>query len=102
MLETITERLGVRGVALVDTLDDPTALERRVARMLQGYREYLRQHVVFDDANARRALPRELSRRATPSAAALHALIDLALTIQARSRARAATRGPLEAERGVS
>ena len=96
VLETITERLGVRGLALVDTLDDPTALERRVARMLQGYREYLRQHVVFDDANARRALPRELSRRATPSAAALHALIDLALTTEARPRAR------IEAERGVS
>ena len=96
VLETIAERLGVRGLALVDALDDPTPLERRVGRMLQGYRQYLGQHLVFDDANARRALPPPLLRRATLSRPALHALIDLALTTEGP---RAATRRRLESTR---
>jgi thioester reductase-like protein len=80
VLETITARLGVRGLSLVDALADPTPLERRVARMLRPYRSYLARRLVFDDANARRALPREIADRATLSPATLHALIDLALT----------------------
>ena len=100
VLGTISDRLGVRGLTLVDTLDDETALERRVARLLRGYREYLRQRVVFDDTNARRALPGELARRATLSPTALHALIDLALTTEAPSGARPPTRRPIEATRG--
>jgi thioester reductase-like protein len=84
VLATITERLGVRGLSLVDRLDHPTPLERRVARMLQGYRPYLVQRLVFDDANARRALPADILRRATVSRTTLHALIDLALTTEAR------------------
>jgi thioester reductase-like protein len=100
VLETITGRLGVRGLALVDTLTDPTALERRVARMLRGYREYLRQPVVFDDTNARRAVPRALLRRARLSPAALHALIDLALTTEARPAVPGSTRSRLESARG--
>jgi nucleoside-diphosphate-sugar epimerase len=100
VLETITERLGVRGLVLVDTLDDPTPLERRVARMLQGYRPYLGQHVVFDDANARAALPQALWPRATLSRAALHALIDLALTTETPSVVRRPTRRRLEPTRG--
>jgi thioester reductase-like protein len=80
VLAAITERLGVRGLTLVDALSDPTPLERRVARMLQPYRAYLTQHVVFDDAEARRALPPALRQRAALSRAALHGLIDLALT----------------------
>jgi thioester reductase-like protein len=99
VLETITERLGVRGLSLVDRLDDPTPLERRVARMLQSYREYLTQHLVFDDANTRRALPPELTRRATLSPTTLHALIDLALTTESRT-ARAATPPRIESARG--
>ena len=100
VLDAITRRLGVSGLALVDTLTDPTALERRVARMLQGYREYLRQHVVFDDANARRALPLALLRRARLSPRAFHALIDVALTTEARPAARGSTRSRLESARG--
>ena len=96
VLETITGRLGVRGLALVDALDDPTPLERRVGRMLQGYRPYLGQPLVFDDANARRALPPPLLRRATLSRPALHALIDLALTTEGP---RAPTRRRLESAR---
>ena len=98
VLETIAGRFGVRGLALVDTLDDPTPLERRVGRMLQGYRPYLGQHLVFDDANARRALPPALSRRATLSRTALHALIDLALTTEGP---RAAARWRLESARSL-
>ena len=93
VLETIAARLGVRGLALVDALDDPTPLERRVGRMLQGYRQYLGQHLVFDDANARRAFPPALLRRATLSRTALHTLIDLALTTEGP---RAATPWRLE------
>jgi nucleoside-diphosphate-sugar epimerase len=96
VLETIAERLGVRGLVLVDAVDDPTPLERRVARMLQGYRPYLGQHVVFDDTHARRTLPPELGRRAALSRTALHALIDLALTTEARPGARGPVRRRLE------
>ena len=84
MLATITERLGLSGLALVDRLDDPTPLERRVARMLRGYRPYLTQHLVFDDEHARRVLPPEILRQATLSRPTLHALIDLALTTDDR------------------
>jgi thioester reductase-like protein len=87
VLATVTGRLGVRGLSLVDELGDPTPLERRVARMLRGYRPYLAQRLVFDDTHARRALPPELTRRATLSPAALHTLIDRALTT-ARGPAR--------------
>jgi hypothetical protein len=68
--------------------------------MLRGYREYLRQSVVFDDANARRALPRALWRRARLSPAAFHALIDLALTTEARPADGGSTRRRLESARG--
>jgi nucleoside-diphosphate-sugar epimerase len=105
VLATIAERLGVRGLSLVDRLDHPTPLERRVARMLQGYRPYLLQRLVFDDANARRALPADILRRATLSRTTLHALIDLALTTEARPR-RATTppssRWRIESARDVS
>lgn len=80
VLATIATRLGVRGLSLVDRLDDPTPLERRVARMLRGYREYLTRHLVFDDRGARRLLPADVIRQATLSRSTLHALIDLALT----------------------
>lgn len=80
VLATIAERLGVRGLSLVDRLDAPTRLERRVARMLRGYREYLTQHLVFDDRAARQLLPDEILRRARLSGSTLLALIDLALT----------------------
>jgi nucleoside-diphosphate-sugar epimerase len=84
VLATIAERLGVSELSLVDRLDGPTPLERRVARMLQGYRQYLTHYLVFDDENARRVLPPEILRRATLSRTTLHALIDLALTTEER------------------
>jgi nucleoside-diphosphate-sugar epimerase len=78
-LEILCERLGVRGLSLVERLERPTALEAQVARMLEGYRTYLAQHLVFDDTRARRLLPDDVLRRATLSRDTLHALIDLAL-----------------------
>ncbi|HMH49582.1 MAG TPA: SDR family oxidoreductase [Candidatus Acidoferrum sp.] len=101
VLETITERLGVRGLTLVDALDDPSPLERRVARMLRSYRPYLGRHVTFDDTHARHTLPPALWRRATLSRTSLHALIDLALTTEARWSPRAATRWRTESARSL-
>ena len=80
VLTTIAERLGVRGLALVERLDDPTPLERGVARGLLAYRPYLTRHLVFADDGARRVLPAAVRERATLSRTRLHALIDLALT----------------------
>jgi thioester reductase-like protein len=93
VLETITGRLGVRGPTLVDALDDPSRLERRVARMLRPYRPYLDRRLVFDDTQARRTLPPSLLRRATLSPSELDGLIDLALTT---AGARATRRRPLQ------
>lgn len=83
MLRTITERLGVRGLALVDgrtePLADPSPFERSVARMLEPYRAYLTQDLTFDDAATARLLERGVVERPTLSTAAVHRLIDLAL-----------------------
>jgi nucleoside-diphosphate-sugar epimerase len=60
MLDAILRRLGLREVRLLDaragSLDRPSPLERRIAQMLEPYREYLEQDVRFDDRNARRLL----------------------------------------------
>src|SRR3990172_4892849 len=52
MLEMLAERFGMRGLSLVDprtaTLDDPSPLERAVARSLAGYRAYLAPDVHLD------------------------------------------------------
>jgi thioester reductase-like protein len=87
-LATIADRLGIHGLSLAERLDSPTPLERHVAGMLQTYRPYLAQHLVFDDANARRLLPAAVLGRATLSRATLHALIDLALTTETMAGAR--------------
>jgi thioester reductase-like protein len=83
MLRTITERLGVRGLALADArtepLADPSSFERSVARMLEPYRAYLTQDLTFDDATTARLLRGCAVERPTLSADAVHQLIDLAL-----------------------
>ena len=83
MLAMITARLRVRGLSLVDSrrasLQDPSPLERKVSRMIAGYREYLEQDVQFDDTIARRLLDRCRVARATLSPSAVHRLIDQAL-----------------------
>ncbi|HSB71060.1 MAG TPA: SDR family oxidoreductase [Candidatus Methylomirabilis sp.] len=62
VLSAITHRLGLHGVELLDgrsgPLADPSPLERKISRLLLGYREYLGQDVRFDDRNARRLLDR--------------------------------------------
>lgn len=82
MLTMIVERLRVRGVSLVDPrlgeFPNPSQLERNVARMLSGYREYLEQDVRFDDSTARRVLDRCGVLRPTLSRDAVHRLIDQA------------------------
>jgi len=83
VLRTITERVGVRGVSLVDArrepLEDPSPFERAVARTLEPYRPYLIQDVRFDDATAARLLGRCGVACPTVSTDAVHRLVDQAL-----------------------
>jgi hypothetical protein len=83
MLAMITARLGVRGLRLVEAgangLPDASALERRVARMLAPYREYLEQDVRFDDRGARALLDGCGLARPTLGGTAVDRLIALAL-----------------------
>ncbi|MCI0371508.1 MAG: SDR family oxidoreductase [candidate division NC10 bacterium] len=83
VLAMITARLGLRGLTLVDArrapLTDPSPLERAVARLLAGYREYLEGDVRFQDTNARRILDRCGVPGPSVSRDAVHRLIRLAL-----------------------
>jgi nucleoside-diphosphate-sugar epimerase len=83
MAAMIMARLGLAGLAVVDSrrveITNPSPLERRVARMIAGYREYLEQDVRFDDAGARRLLDRCGVPPALLSTAAVEHLIDQAL-----------------------
>ena len=84
MLAMIAERLRVRGLSLVDPrvgeLPNPSPLERRIGRILSGYREYLELlDVQFDDATARRLLDRRGVPRPTLSRDAVHRFIAQAL-----------------------
>jgi hypothetical protein len=73
----------VRGLELLDAavepLVDPSPLELRVSRMLEPYRTYLTQNVVFDDTAAATVLARSGVVPATLRPADVHRLIDLAL-----------------------
>jgi hypothetical protein len=66
LLEMLSARLGLRGLKLVDAAEElrnASPFERRVARMLAPYRDYLEHDVRFDDSNARRLLDdRDLDR----------------------------------------
>jgi len=93
MLATIAERLGIEGLALIDArrerLTAPSALERRMSRMLGGYRDYLMQDVRFDDANTRALLATGAAWRTRLTREVVHALIDLALTTGGPARVAA-------------
>jgi nucleoside-diphosphate-sugar epimerase len=83
MLAMLVERLGPRGLTLLDAattpLADPSPLERRIARMLGPYRAYLTQHVRFDDRAAAARLA-TIGVAATGLAPAeVGRLVDLAL-----------------------
>ena len=83
VLSAITDRLGLRGVELLDgrsgPLVKPSPLERKIGRLLLGYREYLGQDVRFDDSNARRLLDRCDYPAPRLSLDVLNGLIDRAL-----------------------
>ena len=87
MLAMLSERLGLRGLSLVDAsagqLRDPSPLEIGVARMLSPYRDYLRQDLVFDDATACRLLRRSGVTRPALAAGEVEALVDRALSTAA-------------------
>jgi len=93
VLRTITGRLGVRGVRLVDArreaLMDPSPFERAIARVLEPYRAYLRQDVRFDDAITATLLQRCGVERLTLSIDAIHRLVDEALGGRSPSPERA-------------
>ena len=80
VLGAIMDRLGVRGVRLVDPrrerLDDLSPLEAAVARRLQPYRAYLTQDLRFDDATASRLLGRCGVEAPTLSTGAIDRLVD--------------------------
>jgi nucleoside-diphosphate-sugar epimerase len=83
LLAMLVERLGPRGLTLLDAattpLDDPSPIERRVARMLGPYRAYLTQRVRFDDAGAAAQLAARGLTRPTLAPVEVHRLVDLAL-----------------------
>jgi nucleoside-diphosphate-sugar epimerase len=82
-LAMIAAHFGVRGLCLVDAsehdLADASSLERRVARMLAPYRDYLTQDVRFDDHRARALLDACRVPRPVLDEAALERLIGLAV-----------------------
>ncbi|MBI2114841.1 MAG: SDR family oxidoreductase [candidate division NC10 bacterium] len=83
VLAIITGRLGLRGPRLLDArqtpFTHPSPLERKVERMLSGYREYLEQDVHFDDRIARRLLRQCGIEPPTLGPKAVQELIDLAI-----------------------
>lgn len=91
MLAMIAGRLGVGGLRLVDSGDpvlaDASPLERRLARRLAPYREYLEQDVSFDDSLARTVLRRCGVPPPIIDAASVDRLIDWALTSDGRALA---------------
>jgi thioester reductase-like protein len=90
----IARRFGLEGVTLIDPratpFDAPTALERTIARILAGYRDYLAQDVRFDDRNARRLLAGAGVDQPGLSAETIDRLIDQAV---GRAEADASQRG---------
>lgn len=87
MLAMLLDRLGLAGLTLEDAaaepLADPSPIERRVARMLAPYRDYLTQDVRFDDAAAARLLRRRGVPPPALTPAIVHRLVDLALLNEA-------------------
>jgi thioester reductase-like protein len=83
MLALIADYFGLHGVSLRHAdgmpLDNPSPLERRVARMGSAYREYLTQDVRFDDRAAGALLGRLCLPRPTLFAEDVRKMIALAL-----------------------
>lgn len=89
MATMLAERLGLPGLTLLDagadTLRDPTALERQVARMIEPYRDYFLQDIRFDDGAAAAVLARSGVARPTLGPLDVARMIDLALLSEAPS-----------------
>jgi 2-alkyl-3-oxoalkanoate reductase len=87
MLAMLLDRLGLRGVTLLDAatepIGNPSPLESRVAKMLEPYRAYLTQDVRFDDARAAATLRWSGITPPTLTAADVRALVDLAADSEA-------------------
>jgi thioester reductase-like protein len=83
MLATIANYFGLPGLSIIDTghtsLAKPSAIERKIARMQAPYREYMTQHLHFDDRVARSLLDRLGLPRPTLFPEEVHRLIDQAL-----------------------
>jgi nucleoside-diphosphate-sugar epimerase len=83
MLALIADYFGLRGLSLWDVggipLENPSLLERRVARMGSTYREYLIQDVQFDDQVAGALFSRLGLPRPTLVAGDVRRMIALAL-----------------------
>jgi nucleoside-diphosphate-sugar epimerase len=94
MLAMLVERLGARGVMLMDAasrpLSGPSPLERGVARMLEPYRAYLTQNVRFDDRQAAAVLDGAVARPRLDRVE-VHRLVDLALDLPVAAAPAAAT-----------
>jgi 2-alkyl-3-oxoalkanoate reductase len=86
MLARIADYFGLPKLAVVDarrtSLENPSSLERRVARMVAAYREYFLQDVHFDDRVARELLDRLGLPRPTLFAQDIHRMIDQARMCQ--------------------
>jgi long-chain acyl-CoA synthetase len=86
MLGMLLDRLGLRGVTLLaaatEPLENPSALERRVAKMLEPYRAYLTQDVHFDDARAAAMLRRCGLTPPTLAPEEVRSLVDLAVDLE--------------------
>jgi thioester reductase-like protein len=83
MLAMIAAYLGLRGLSLMDArhtqLENPSPLERNVARMGAIYLEYLTQDIHFDDRIARRLLDCSGVPRPTLLPDDVHRFLDQAL-----------------------
>jgi hypothetical protein len=83
MLSMIADYFGLPGLSVVDArrtpLDNPSALERKVARMISAYRAYLTQDLHFDDRVARALLGRLGVPRPTLCSEDVRRIIDQAL-----------------------
>jgi nucleoside-diphosphate-sugar epimerase len=81
LLATIADCLGVEGLRTVEgVVRDPSPVEARIGRMADPYREYLSQDVSFDDRIARRLLTDVGVSHPRLDTAAVHRLVDAALT----------------------
>jgi thioester reductase-like protein len=88
VLARIADYFGLPQLSVMDarcpSLENPSSLERRVARMVAAYREYFLQDLHFDDRVARELLDRLGLPRPTLFAEDIDRIIEQARTCQVR------------------